>query len=201
LNRIKKLEYEVVKMNDKKIKNNNHISFEEIKEKAGQGDSEAQFILSRMYRFDENVEKNGKLAFYWVEKAALQGHYRAQADLADYYDWHNDYENGVYWCKKAAEQGSEYACNSLAAYYLTGVGVKQDFEKALDYFEKSNLQHYAAKFNFIDKCGDRGKKLDIEKALLWIENEGTALDKYKSKDAFVEALQMLDEHYKEFGEW
>ena len=188
-------------MNDKIIKNNNHISFEEIKEKAGQGDSEAQFILSRMYRFDENVEKNGKLAFYWVEKAALQGHCRAQADLAGYYDWHNDYENGVYWCKKAAEQGSEYACNSLAAYYLTGVGVKQDFEKALDYFEKSNLQHYAAKFNFIDKCGDRGKKLDIEKALLWIENEGTALDKYKSKDAFVEALQMLDEHYKEFGEW
>ena len=102
--------------------------------------------------------------------------------------------------KEKAEQGSEYACNNLAAYYLTGVGVKQDFEKALDYFEKSYLLHYAAKFNFIDKCGERGNKQDIEKALLWIENEGTALDKYKSKDAFVEALKMLEEHYKESGE-
>ena len=188
-------------LNDETIIKDNSIDFNIIKEKAELGDSEAQYALSRMYRFDENVEKNGKLAFYWVEKAALQGHCRAQADLAGYYDWHNDYENGVYWCKKAAEQGSEYAYNSLAAYYLTGVGVKQDFEKALDYFEKSYLLHYAAKFNFLDKCYDRGNKQDIEKALLWIKNEGTALDKYESKDTFVEALQMLDEHYKEFGEW
>lgn len=53
----------------------------------------------------------------WYEKAAKQGHARAQCNLGVCYEYgygvSQDYNQAVYWCEKAAEQGDEDAISTL----------------------------------------------------------------------------------------
>jgi hypothetical protein len=56
-------------------------NFLEIKEKAAQGDAEAQYNLGLMYGLGKGVEQDFSQAKLWLEKAAAQGYAPAQNEL------------------------------------------------------------------------------------------------------------------------
>lgn len=73
------------------------------------GSEYTQYILGKLYRDGEAVEKNDVLAAIWLSHAAEQGH-----EYAMYAIGKLDLEAGnasavCRWFKKAAEQGNEYA--------------------------------------------------------------------------------------------
>lgn len=53
----------------------------ELKNKAEQGNAEAQYSLGVCYRCGDGVEKNLEEAIKWYKKAAEQGYARAQHNL------------------------------------------------------------------------------------------------------------------------
>jgi uncharacterized protein len=57
------------------------IDFDECKQQAEQGDSEAQYKLGVAYFLGEGVVQNYKESVKWTRKAAEQGHADAQYDL------------------------------------------------------------------------------------------------------------------------
>lgn len=57
-------------------------SLEDLKQKALSGDAEAQFKLGFCYDKGQGVDKNDVEAFQWFQKAAEQGHAKAQFVLA-----------------------------------------------------------------------------------------------------------------------
>ena len=80
-------------------------------------------------------------AVKWYEAAAEHGYCKAQCRLA--YMYENGYgvfmdvETAVYWYKIAAKNNM---CNDahyeLGRHYFSGVGVKQNYEKAIKWFKK-----------------------------------------------------------------
>lgn len=59
----------------------NTFAFDELQQKANEGDAQAQFDLALCYLNGTGIEKNEELAFNWHKKAAEQGHVNAQFAL------------------------------------------------------------------------------------------------------------------------
>jgi TPR repeat protein/signal transduction histidine kinase len=59
----------------------NTFAFDELQQKANEGDVQAQFDLALCYLNGTGIEKNEELAFNWHKKAAEQGHVNAQFAL------------------------------------------------------------------------------------------------------------------------
>jgi TPR repeat protein len=81
----------------------------EIRTKAEQGDSAAQFNLGVMYAKGQGVGQDYMEAAKWYRKAAEQGYAPAQCKLGTmYFQGHGvtqDYAEAVRWFHKAAEEG------------------------------------------------------------------------------------------------
>ena len=80
-----------------------------IKERAEQGDAEAQSALGIMYDLGEGVPEDDAEAVKWYRKAAEQGNADAQCNLGIMYDLGEgvpeDDAEAAKWFRKAAEQG------------------------------------------------------------------------------------------------
>ena len=80
----------------------------------------------------------------WLEKAANQGHAKAQYNLGRcYYNGQGvvpNYEKAAYWFKKAANQGNAEAQYNLGLHYYYGLGVKKDLKKAKFWKDKSGIK-------------------------------------------------------------
>ena len=61
-------------------------TFSECKQKAEQGDANAQYNLGWMYDNGESTLKDSKQAFYWYKKSAEQENANAQQNLGWMYD-------------------------------------------------------------------------------------------------------------------
>ena len=85
------------------------------------------------YRNKSNsvVKQDTIKALKWYEKAAEQGHPKAQTNLgAMYYSSQSveqDYTKAYKWTRKAAEQGDAIAQLNLGVMYFKGEGVSQDY--------------------------------------------------------------------------
>ncbi|MCY4232593.1 MAG: tetratricopeptide repeat protein [Bacteroidetes bacterium] len=60
-------------------------NIEQLKEKAEQGDPEAQFTLGEAYEDGRGVIESYTQALHWYRKASMQGHSSAQVSLATVY--------------------------------------------------------------------------------------------------------------------
>jgi len=84
-------------------------SFQSIKERAMNGDVEAQGQLGVMYAKGDCVEQDYKEAAKWYQKAAEQGDAKAQGQLGEIYfvglGFEQDYKEAARWYLKAAEKG------------------------------------------------------------------------------------------------
>jgi uncharacterized protein len=110
--------------------------FRKLLRPAEQGDREAQYRLA---------DKHYQEAVKWYEKAAAQGHPKAQFCMGIL---HRDGTGGVprskekalEWFLKAAEQGYSKAQMSLAGMYYKGQGAEKNLREAIKWFLKAAEQ-------------------------------------------------------------
>ncbi|MDY0351880.1 MAG: tetratricopeptide repeat protein [Desulfobulbaceae bacterium] len=90
---------------------------EDVKQRAEQGEAEAQFKLGALYKNGEGVEQNYDKALEWYTKSAEQGYADAQVILgAMYYTGQGveqDKSKAFEWWSKAAAQDNEAGKRSL----------------------------------------------------------------------------------------
>ena len=119
-----------------------------LRQKAEQGDADAQFSLGRAYAIGEDVStdmssddlaglgvpQDHTEAVKWYRKSAEQGFALAQNSLGVAYDLGDgvpqDYTEAVKWYRRAAEQGSAAGQINLGFMYSKGKGVPQDYVQA-----------------------------------------------------------------------
>jgi TPR repeat protein len=108
---------------------------QELKQKAEQGDAQAQVELGECYATDQGVPKNYQEAVTWYRKAADQGDVRAQYNLGRCYNQGRgvtkDEQEAVKWLRKAAEQNHVEALYALGLCHATGRGVARDMVTGL----------------------------------------------------------------------
>ena len=106
------------------VKRNYDTAFDYYRSAALFGNSEASFYLGKLYYYGSQVfqlEKNDKLAAYYMQMAAEKGHTEAQLFIADFYmtgtGLERDSIKAISWYKQAAEAGNADAQYALAYYY------------------------------------------------------------------------------------
>lgn len=119
----------------------------ELKTWAQRGDADAQFELGLRLLTGEEVEKDEKAGFEWMQKAAEQKHLRAQFLMGTLYEEgtgvKKDAVKAVEWYRKSAENGFAPGQFALAMAYDLGLGVKQDPAKATEWLQKAADQNHA----------------------------------------------------------
>ncbi len=110
---------------------------------AKKGNAEAEFKIGEMYETGFGVKKDQKQAEIWINKAAAQGHETAEFKLL-YWDIRKNGLKGENKKKftelrtKAAD-GNAQAMYYVGLMYAHGVGVKKNYDKALDWLNKATF--------------------------------------------------------------
>ncbi|MCL2282960.1 MAG: sel1 repeat family protein [Fibromonadales bacterium] len=148
--------------------------------KMAEDDAEAQWYLSKYYdslRDDENM-------WYWLSKAAENGHAKAQcaAAICYYYGYfcQPDENKSVKLLSKAAKQGEAKAQCDLATCYVYGVVVKRDYSKAAKLYEEAAAQNFAEaqyKLGLCYYCGE-GVAKNYSQAKYWCNKAAGQGHKY-----------------------
>ena len=143
-----------------------------------QGHAESQFTIGTMYVEAKGTDRNIPIACEWYTKAANQGNFKAQWNLAcTYYvgdkGVEKDIQKAIYWNQKAAKQGYAKAQYQLGILYYHGQGVKQDIEKAVYWFEKAGDQKFheakVALLEIVLKINYSPVKKIAPKVCMWFE--------------------------------
>ncbi|MCP4253865.1 MAG: sel1 repeat family protein [Candidatus Scalindua sp.] len=148
--------------------------FEECLALAKQGDAEARYRLSFMYRTGSGVPQNHKKAIKWIRKAAKQEYACAQTDLGIAYDTgkggvQQNYKKAAKWYRKAVEQGHAKAQCNLGNMYNQGKGVPQDYNEAAKWYRKAAEQGVSDAQNSLGYMYNQGKGVpqDYKEAAKW----------------------------------
>jgi len=98
------------------------------------GDSEAQFMLGKLYYYGFGIERNFSTAIKWFRTAADQGHASAQFLLGEAYEkgkgLERNYVQAARWYERAAFKGDYLAIHGLSYLYAHGLGVRKNLIKA-----------------------------------------------------------------------
>jgi TPR repeat protein len=112
-----------------------------LRAKASGGDAEAEYRMG-MLNFGPDGEWHE--AAYWLQKAAEQGHARAEFWLGTMYERGHalaqDSAEAAQWYLRAAQQGNADAQVSLGQLYEEGDGVQQDDVQAAYWYGKAAEQ-------------------------------------------------------------
>ena len=124
---------------------------------AEKGDARAQNELGMCYFKGEGVEKDPKLAEYWIRKAAEQGYAPAQCNLGRcclaFHKGEDAIRQALHWFRKSAEQGYPEAQAALGAGYAYGIGgLPKDPELAASWIRKSAEQGYPFGQVLLGRC-------------------------------------------------
>jgi hypothetical protein len=165
---------------------------------ATQGNSNDQYNLGKYYseRKGWNLKPDFEKSFYWLKKAAEQGHLKAQFRMGLLHHFDRDiipknHQKALYWYQKAAEQGHSQAQFNLAKMYGAGEGVERNKNKFNYWISKSAENgHTTAQFLIARNYRDgNGVTKDYEKAVEWYE---------KSSEGGFQAAQIdLGEMYED----
>lgn len=119
----------------------------ELFEQAAENDEkEAYYDLGMMNLYGEGVPKNREKAFYWFEKAANTGDDSAVAQIGTIYlkdESVRDYDLALSFFNQAAAKGNLTAEFYLGLMFVQGLGVKQDYQTALEWFKKASHPQHA----------------------------------------------------------
>lgn len=144
-----------------------------LTELAYANDIDAAYYLGSAYKDGLGVKRDGKMAAWWIEKAASKGHKEAAFVLGFLY-LHGVGEDGnqvaadpktaAKWLAVAADAGNAEAQAALSRLYAEGQGVDKDTAKALALAEAAAKRgHPSAQF-------DLGMaKARIQDARAWID--------------------------------
>lgn len=106
------------------------------------GDSQARYLLGRMYEEGDGVSKDPTAAVKWYRLAAEAGHATSQRRLAGAYALgrgvEKDEKLGLYWIHEAAKNGDRRAQKQLALGYQWGIGgLPRDEKLARQWHERA----------------------------------------------------------------
>lgn len=121
------------------------------------------------------------------------------------------------WAKKACKQGNAEGCHALGFLYEKGLGVEQNYQKAVEYYKKACNKNNAiacASLGFAYNAGSGvrqnyfeafkyfKKSCDLKHALgcagigrLYITGEGVRQDKYMAKEYFGKACDLGEQEW------
>ena len=151
-------------------------SFEDVKEKAEQGDASAQYSLGHMYLMGKEIQKDDDQALYWYMKSAEQGNPYGQFGLGTLYILRFDEEKAFYWYKKSAEQDFHFGQYHVGAMYYNGNGTERDYEKAIYWLTKSSENGNEEATHLIERVNNEIESLKTREIHEDVRNGETLID-------------------------
>ena len=97
---------------------------------ADKGDADAQFNMGQAYKLGRGVPTDLKIAQSWYEKAAQQGHEKAQANLGLLLFQNGQQPAAMPWIRKAADRGDPRAQYVLGTAMFNGDYAVKDWPTA-----------------------------------------------------------------------
>lgn len=97
----------------------------------------AQYAVGLMYRNGQGVKQDNAAAMEWYLKAAEQNYGRALNDIGRIYKEQGEYAAAMEWYLKAYttdDYESGAPCTNIGVLYYDGLGVEQDYEKAMEWY-------------------------------------------------------------------
>lgn len=107
---------------------------------AERGDADAQFNLGQAYKMGRGVPADPKIARSWYEKAAAQGHERAQAYLGVLLFQDGKRAEAMPWIRKAAERGDARSQYVLGTAMFNGDLAEKDWPRAYALMTRASAQ-------------------------------------------------------------
>ncbi len=104
-----------------------------------QKNPEVQYLLAYMFDRGYGIKKNKAAAITWYNKAALQGHLKAQYKLGSKYIT-KDADKALYWITKAAKGGYPLAQYTLAEIYKKRTNLPNNRQLAIQWYKKAAAQ-------------------------------------------------------------
>lgn len=113
----------------------------------GMKGADGQYELGLAYLYGKSAIKDVTLAYYWIRRAAEQGHASAQCHLGVMYNVgqsvQRDPIEAVKWYRRAAEQGIGSAMFNLGQAYNSGNGVPESASEAVKWYRNAAQKHEA----------------------------------------------------------
>ena len=141
--------------------------------RAEQGNADAQYIFGLIYYVGEDVAQNYVEAVKWFRRAAEQGHAEAQYFLGWAYHEGDgvaqNYAEAAKWYRRSADQGDADAQNHLGLLYDSGEGLPQNHAEAVKWYRRAAEQgHATAQFNIgLSYDFGEGVAQDDAEAIKW----------------------------------
>lgn len=169
-----------------------------LRERAEQGEAEAQFQLSQAYLNGVGVEADEPEALHWLQRAEAQDHVGALTVLGYLYmkGQHGvapDPARGVELYRKAAERDIPSAQHGLGLAYLEGHGVEADPAEAARWMEKAAEAGLPASQRVMARLYREGLGVprDLTESLRWLRlaaEAGDAAAQYNLGLSFAEGI-------------
>ena len=170
----------------------NTFAFDELQQKANDGDAQAQFDLALCYADGTEIEINRELAFDWHKKAAEQGHVNAQFALGLYYFLNPDRKHfSTLLCRGLNNRHVERAYY-LAVILALGKNMQDaDDDQAFSWFKKASENDSGEAQYWLAQCYHDGIGTQ--------QNEEFAFDSFKkaAEQGFADAYYWLALCYHE----
>jgi TPR repeat protein len=167
-----------------------------IRQRAEQGDADAQETLGQFYSAGLGVAKDDAQAVVWFEKAAEQGRPLAEFSLGEMY------ENGrgvpkvtdkaVDWYRKSAEQGYARARGALRKMYVEGKLVPVADSQAGSWWQTlvAQAEAEAKEFSQVRAAADGGNAdAQVKVGILYLAGVGTPKDRERAATWFGRAAE------------
>ena len=101
---------------------------------------EALIAYSDLYMNGKGVAADERRGLDYLRQAAERDSIQAQYLLGSYYWKHQDYAKSVHWLTLAAGNGMTPAQEQLGYLYANGLGVEQNEDTAIEWYEKASLR-------------------------------------------------------------
>mgnify|MGYP005863670187 CR=1 FL=1 len=151
------------------------LAWDEIVEKANNGDAESMRELGAQYYHGKNVTQDMNEAFKWFLKSAENGSAGGQAATSYLYEEGigvaQDSSKAFYWLKKSAENGMAESFTDLAYKYYSGYGCEVDFEQAAYWYKMGAANGETAAEHSLAYLYMEGKGVEknADQAIYWFK--------------------------------
>jgi len=119
-------------------------ALEALRSEADKGNTQAQYMLYRLYQKKNHPLYNFNEAFTYCTKAAEGGHTEAEYALGMIYrtgvDVEADHKVAFLWLSRAAEKNYPMALYQVGKLYAGGIAVQQNMDIASTYFQNAYLR-------------------------------------------------------------
>lgn len=150
-----------------------YSSLREVRERAANGDANAQFRLAESYYYGRNVDQDYDLALKWYRNAAESGNAEAACQVGNCYIMGNgapvNQDKAFGWFRSAADGGSVTGLYNLGLCYRNGWGVAPDRIKEMECYRKAAEAGNARAQYELGKAYYLGyEKVDLMAAHFWL---------------------------------